>query len=437
MDVRTFETGTNDRLKFWNSGRRRRLAGSILLSLVISLGLILLIDPAHTSSLKRGDFPAFYAAGQILLRGADERLYDYRLHSEIQNQYWSSLDGEFYAFSYPPYVALLYQPLAHLPPAGAKAAVVITGFLLVGALLFQAVKMNPQLARARLELAVLLLAWAPLLSALAAGQNTIYTMILLLLLADFAPRDGRKNELIAGTILALMFFKPHYAILPGLILLCARRYRIAAVCAAELFVLYLLTAIRFGFGWPGFWLNALSRFAADDKAVNRHLMVSLNGFFDASGVYLGVSPETETILVIAASAVSLVIAGVFLRRAFLIGLQYDGEIAGGVSTDCRRQLSELLLFSAPAIALISTHTLYYDASLALIPLVTLFSSAESRRIVPFKDFTVNLIVGIWSAVFLLVTVKDLLPAQPIAAGLFCWVFYLLWLLNPRRVKAAV
>jgi hypothetical protein len=428
----SIDTKLDTTKRTWNRGRRRRLAWSILLSLLTAALIILLIDPAKTSSLKRGDFPAFYSAGQILLRDQDSRLYEYELQAKIQNEYWPSLAGEFYPYSYPPYVAVAYEQLAKLPPASAKAIVLALGALAFCLVVFELLRLYPSLRPARFEISVMLLCWAPLLSGLAAGQNTIFTLLLMILIADLGGRPGRKNELLCGTALFALCFKPHYAVLPGLILVAAGRFRPLAIAAMEFAALYLLTALRFGLDWPMTWVAAVSRFAVDDKVANQHLMVSLNGFLDAVAEnFIGpAAGYWPTYLALGFSALAV---GRILLRARKIGAQAS-QVVYPIGEDANHrhgpelgaEISKLLLLSGPVIALVSTHTLYYDAALALLPLpAALGALANADRSKSLSDRSVFILLGTWVLVFLLVLIKDRLPAQPLALLLVGWVAFLM------------
>ena len=61
------------------------------------------------------DFVYFYSIGHILNHYSPERLYDFSLQKEIFNRILPATDGEYGPSPYPPYVALLFRPLALLP----------------------------------------------------------------------------------------------------------------------------------------------------------------------------------------------------------------------------------------------------------------------------------------------------------------------------------
>ena len=68
-------------------------------------------DVAHTLG---GDFPSFYAAGQIVLDGRIDELYDPDVQFSYQEAFQEKDAGLLY-FAYPPVTALAYAPLAALP----------------------------------------------------------------------------------------------------------------------------------------------------------------------------------------------------------------------------------------------------------------------------------------------------------------------------------
>ena len=97
---------------FWSPRRQRSVLLAVVIALCIGAAIQALIDTSRSSSINRGDFPAFYAAGQIVRLGRGSELYEPGLQAELENEAWPSLEGRYLHFAYPPYVAVLCSPLA-------------------------------------------------------------------------------------------------------------------------------------------------------------------------------------------------------------------------------------------------------------------------------------------------------------------------------------
>jgi len=91
--------------------------GARRLNLVMWLFLAAVVAIAFSQSFRRSeprDFLYFYAAGRILNEYPAERLYDYGLQKTILQQLLPMRPGAWGSFAYPPWVALLFRPLAAL-----------------------------------------------------------------------------------------------------------------------------------------------------------------------------------------------------------------------------------------------------------------------------------------------------------------------------------
>jgi hypothetical protein len=91
--------------------------GAQRLNLVMWLSLAGVVAIAFNQSFHRSeprDFLYFYAAGRILDEYPAERLYDYGLQKTILQQLLPMRPGVYGSFPYPPWVAVLFRPLAAL-----------------------------------------------------------------------------------------------------------------------------------------------------------------------------------------------------------------------------------------------------------------------------------------------------------------------------------
>ncbi|MFP3908031.1 MAG: hypothetical protein ACLFWR_13455, partial [Acidimicrobiales bacterium] len=95
------------------SWRWRTYPLAIVVAIVAAVVLVVVSSDGASSLSGRlgGDFPEFYAAGQIVADGDGDRLYDVDRQVEAQSRYWGE-DGSLILFAYPPVVAGSYRLLA-------------------------------------------------------------------------------------------------------------------------------------------------------------------------------------------------------------------------------------------------------------------------------------------------------------------------------------
>ncbi len=321
---------------------RRLLPRAVIIALVLAF-VVAGLGGSRVEMLSRrtgGDFPAFYGAGRVVLDGNQAELYDPAAQAEAQSNLFPEPGGYLY-FAYPPYTAIPYVGLAALPY---RLAFMLHGLLSMAAL-WCAVRlarpMLPRLLRSRgdeLVALATLLATYPILRSVAGGQNTAFTLLLIVVVWR-AAEDHRPA--VAGLALAGLLYKPQYGLLLMLVVLAARRFRILAWWTGGAIVAYSLGALMLGAAWPSLWLHQVSSFNDENLRVNGHLMVSAMGWFAslASSDVVGI--------------------GVGLAVAALAG-------ALAVRTVWRLDISATsMAVVLPAIVIASPSALFYDSGLAV------------------------------------------------------------------------
>ena len=207
------------------------------------------------------DFSIFYTAGRILRDRQGSRLYDDALQESVQRSF-SPLAvqrrGGILPYNHPPFEALLFVPLAHLPYVTAY----LTWFLVNGALLGSI----PFLLRTRLKalghapLYLWLLAclgFFPIFIALIQGQDSI--LLLFLYCLTYAS-VGRRSGFSVGGWLALGLYKYH-VVAPFALPLWRRKRLIAAFLSVAVSLGLISLAIT---GWQG--LLGYPRYVVGERA---------------------------------------------------------------------------------------------------------------------------------------------------------------------------
>ncbi len=193
--------------------RRRRVYPRIFVVLCVFWGVVgfifLWANAARNDERYGGDFVVYWSAARLAEQGRPEDVYDAR---ELWAQEKRLVpDSEAFPWHYPPQFLLVLRPFAWLPYWAALATWTILG---AGAL---AVAVYATGARGWATPAVSLLAVGV---NVAFGQNGMFTGAILgggLALLDSRPA-------IAGAILGLLTYKPHFAPLIFIILLATRRW---------------------------------------------------------------------------------------------------------------------------------------------------------------------------------------------------------------------
>jgi hypothetical protein len=250
------------------------LRGALILN--ISLGLSyagLWISAARQDLLWRADFTAFYTGGAIVRDGQGAHLYDAELQTRYQQQI---LEGRSFKdgvllYNYPPHVVFLFAPLAWLP----RSTAFVIWTLAQGGLLVWLLLLLRRIAQSweRNERWLLLSAVVALPSLLTTFLLGAFSLLVLICLLQFyyALKQGRQAQ--SGLWLVVGIVKPQNILLPGVLLLGARRWR--ALVGAALIGAAVVLVSSVLLGWHT-WLDFLN------------LLRTASGFF---GIY-GIDPTT-------------------------------------------------------------------------------------------------------------------------------------------------
>ena len=331
-----------------------------------------------------GDFPSFYAAGQIVLDGHIDDLYDAALQRQYQAPFHEDPD-EFLYFAYPPITAIAYAPLSALPYSVAYAIQTLASLAaLVGAVWLawpRTVSLEGHRNQVLVVCALALITY-PIATAVLGGQNTTFTLLLLVLVWHFSESHA---SVWAGGAAALMLYKPQYGILVMGILAVARRWRPLAASVVGAFVIYGISAVAMGLRWPMEWLDHISWFGSLNEEVNGSLMVNITGWLSNA---LGDGRGANLVTIATIGIVGLVSAIIVYRHR--TSWSVFGLVAAGV-------------------LLLSPSSLAYDTGVALVG----FGLFAALTAVPWMVVAAVVVAswsqlaadGIgWSPLFLLLTV---------------------------------
>jgi len=233
-------------------------------------------DVDNPASRLGGDYPSFYSAGSIVGAGDWDELYD-PVRQQAEQGGLIDDEGGYLYFSYPPFFAAVYGALAG--PAYQWSFVIHT-VLMTLALVGAIVALSPWLGRTGLPLSLLVvlgLAFQPVLTSVAGGQNTTLS---LLLLAGAARLDHEDRPVLAGLVAALLVFKPQFGLVVVPLLVVSRRRRVLAGWGLGVLVLFAVSSLLVGGNWLGDWWSQASAFRELNATANGANFVSLPGFME-------------------------------------------------------------------------------------------------------------------------------------------------------------
>ena len=164
-----------------------------------------------------GDFVEFHTAGRILNDYGPRRLYDFQLQDDLLHEYLPDFSLPFVT---PPYVAVLFSPLAHLPLRLAYFIWILTSV----ALYLGAITLMLRLEGLPRRMTYLVcLGFPPFLMLVLAGGQISAIGCFVLALWLFLMK--RQREFLAGAALGLLLYKPTLAVFIIPALLFGRKLR--------------------------------------------------------------------------------------------------------------------------------------------------------------------------------------------------------------------
>jgi hypothetical protein len=226
----------------------RLAAGAALLASIFATGAAVALGSPPLDA--RGhpiaaDLLARLAGGRIVLDGAGARLYDVAYQREVSRALLGGAEPRALTlYTAPPFLALVYGPLAQAPYLWAATIWTALSVGLVGLSVALLWRLTPSLGRWGLGTALLLaLGFYPTIELLGNGQDAALSLALLAggLRLLVAGRDG-----MAGGLLGLGVFKPQLFLLVPIYLALRGRWRALGAWVAVAALLVVLSAALVG-----------------------------------------------------------------------------------------------------------------------------------------------------------------------------------------------
>ena len=336
--------------------RDRIIAGGHVLLLIELTILVMLALWQHgiitdTVAQTSSDFVSFYAAGKLALEGTPALAYDQAAHFLVEQRY--TVEGSPYQFFfYPPVFMLLFAPLAKLPyfvafyvfELGTLAAFILT---------MRQILREPGWAWLGPVLAFPAIFWT-----LGLGQNAFLTASLFggfTLLID-------RRPVLAGILLGLLCYKPHFGLLAPACLACGGHWRAFLAAAGTVAALVALSAGLFGIET---WQVYITAFSSSDA-------IYASGRIDYAGM---VTPFG------AARLLGFTPSASYLLQAFITGSMII-MVALIWCHGPNRNLRAATLLSATMLAV--PMALLYDKLLLLVAICWLVRDGRQRGFLPWE-----------------------------------------------------
>ena len=197
------------------------------------------------------DYLAHWTGGRLVLDGQVANLYDQRAQFEVQVAAVGQT-SKLAWFVSPPFVGLLYAPLAALTYVASAAAWTLLSVAMLLAALKLARPLAPNIPEARWRMIMLVcFASQPVLELLGGGQDSAFSLLVWvagtrLILA--------RRDVLAGVVFALGLCKPQLFILVPVVLLAQRRYRSFAAWSSTAIAFALISVKMVGVDGLQNWL---------------------------------------------------------------------------------------------------------------------------------------------------------------------------------------
>jgi alpha-1,2-mannosyltransferase len=339
----------------WLTRARVIALGQVMLLIELTILVLLALwqhgvitDKASNTS---SDFVSFYAAGKLALAGTPALAYDQAAHFLTEQRFMAE-GAQYQYFFYPPVVLLLFAPLALLPYFVAFYVfeiATLAAFLLV---------MRQILREPGWVWVAPVLAFPAIFWTFGLGQNAFLTAALF---GGFTLLVDRRPAL-AGMLLGLLCYKPHFGLLAPVGLVFGKHWRAFLAAGATVAALVGLSAAVFGIET---WQAYLTAFRGSDA-------VYASGRIDYAGIItpfgaarlLGFGPSASYLVQALVTASMILLVAAVWRR--------------GVNRNLRAATMLAATLLAVPLALL------YDKMLLLVAIGWLVREGRNDRFAPWE-----------------------------------------------------
>ncbi len=359
------------------------------------------------------DFTNFYTGFKMVMNGDGSRLYDLDLQAIYQQKIMGDIEfsGGLLPYVNPPFVAVLFSPLALIP---INTAFYIWMIGELGLLVWLIIIINNLFLdwskQERIILFIAILAFWPLTITFMHGQFSLLLLISTLQMY-IAMRHSKLYK--AGFWLSLLFIKPQALPLLGIMTLNKRFWRVAITAALFCLALVILSSALLG---AGTWLHYIQ--------VLQTMMSNFGkmGFF-SNYQYTFRGILTNILGYSQSGAINLTGIGVFIGGAIFVWLLW----LKGPAPDSQR-FTLYFTFTILLSTFLSLHLYPHDDLILVLPAILLYDYLREKNY-PRKAYAILLmlspVVFFISAFSRLNLLGFLQPPVIIILILLVWIIYYL------------
>ena len=225
---------------------------TIINIILIGVSLAIWIGSAQQNLFIGTDFTNLFTGFKMVLNGDGAKLYDLALQAKYQQEIMGDISFESGLLPYlnPPFIALIFSPLALLSISGAFYLWTIGE---LGLLIWLIVLINRLFSdwtkKERLVMTLSILAFWPLTITFLFGQ---FSLLFLTCILQMYIGMGHSKLGRAGLWLVLLAIKPQILPIPGMMAVNKRYWHVAVTAVISGIVLVIISSAFLGFGT---WLN--------------------------------------------------------------------------------------------------------------------------------------------------------------------------------------
>jgi hypothetical protein len=393
---------------FWTRTRINWLSLAVITASILALFLSYSESKERDgSTIREGDFLAFYTAATMVHEGLGKDLSDPQLQLKVESRFLPKVGVGIENFLYPNYVAAFLLPLSNFPLSQARWIMVAVMLIFLGFSVFLGTKYAPILKRNYLVTVAFFISCAPIMVGVIGAHNIALSLFLYSAAIWSLGQKNDKGDFLCGIFLGLWLFKPQYALIIILFFIFSRSWKTLKGAAVIGVIYYLIGTAVSGWLWPIGWIKSQPVFCPTSSInVYPRYLISIPGFLKAIGSLI---TKREISLHAFAYIPSLI---------FFFWVASKFWIVGNLPEDLnkRARLEKLLDLAGPAALLISPHPLYYDFGICFFPCAKYMTLKNDRSAAVF--IILALLISQATAL------REQLPVQLLFFGVLGIFFYI-------------
>lgn len=254
-----FQDGLGDAHLSWIARiRQKPLHYLVILLCLINIALVLVsigfwIIAAIQKLFIAADFTSFYTGFYLVRVGEGANLYNAAIQSIYQQQFMGGItfEGGVLLFPNPPFVAIIFSPISYLR---LDAAFYLWTLLQLALLIWILFRLNQLFShwdrKERIILVITILAFWPLTYNFLLGQ---FSLLLLVSFLQMYMALKNSKQIHAGLWMVLLAIKPQTLLIPGMMTLNKKYWRVALTAVIAGILLFIATSLIIGFQtWLGY-----------------------------------------------------------------------------------------------------------------------------------------------------------------------------------------